>query len=86
MEGGDLLLGLQTGIFAFNPSSGAARLLSDFEPKLNTRPNDGRVDRRGNFVIGSYNNAHRQDGQEIGGLWRLTADGHLREILDYKFR
>ena len=27
-----------------------------------------------------------QDGKEIGGLWRLTPDGAMREILDYKFR
>lgn len=85
-EGGDLLLGLDSGLFTFSPATGAARKLTDFEPGLNTRPNDGRVDREGNFVIGSYNNSHRQDGSEIGGLWRLTPDGRLQEILDYKFR
>jgi hypothetical protein len=37
-------------------------------------------------VCSSYNNAHRQDGAEIGGLYRLSPDGSMREILDYKFR
>ena len=61
-QGGRLLLPLESGIFSFNPSTGTAQKLCDFEPELGslTRPNDGRVDREGNFVIGSYNNAHRQ--------------------------
>ena len=85
-DNGDLLLGLQSGIWGFSPDTGSARKIADFERKLDTRPNDGRVDRAGNFVIGSYNNAHRQDGAEIGGLWRLSPDGRMQEILDYKFR
>ena len=51
-EDGDLLLGLQSGIWTFRPATGAARKIADFERKLDTRPNDGRVDRAGNFVIG----------------------------------
>ena len=66
-----LLLGLESGLHAYEPSSRKLKLLSEFEPGLNTASNDGRVDRFGNFVIGSYNNAHRVDGQPIGGLWRL---------------
>jgi len=82
-----LLLGLESGLHAYEPSTRKLKLLSEFEPGLNTRPNDGRVDRFGNFVIGSYNNAHRVDGQPIGGLWRLPANaGQLEEVLDYKFR
>ncbi|KAG1655181.1 hypothetical protein FOA52_004200 [Chlamydomonas sp. UWO 241] len=83
---GDLLLGLQSGLFSFSTDDGRAVKITDFEPGLDTRPNDGRVDREGNFVVGSYNNAHRQNGAEIGGLWRLRPDGGMREILDYKFR
>lgn len=44
-EGGELLLGLQSGIFSFNTATGAARKLADFEPGLDTRPNDGRRQR-----------------------------------------
>lgn len=57
----------------FDPSVGTARKVSDFEPGLNTRPNDGRVDRAGNFVIGSYNNAHRCGASGRLGLWVLDA-------------
>ena len=85
--GGTLLLPLESGIVAYDPATGASTHLCDFEPGLNTRPNDGRCDRDGNFVIGSYNNAHRQDGQDIGGLYRLSAEtGELKEILGYRFR
>ena len=46
-----------------------------------------RVDKAGNFVIGSYNNNHRGDGQDIGGLYRMSAASkQLTEILPYKFR
>ena len=84
---GTLLLGLESGLHAFDPSTKKLKLLSEFEPGLNTRPNDGRVDRAGSFVIGSYNNAHRVDAAPIGGLWRLPGNGgELEEILDYKFR
>ena len=86
-SGGTLILGLESGLHAFDPATKKLKLLSEFEPGLNTRPNDGRVDRFGNFVIGSYNNAHRVDAAPIGGLWRLRAKGQeLEEILDYKFR
>lgn len=61
--------------------------MCDFEPDLNTRPNDGKCDREGNFVIGSYNNNHRTDELNIAGMWRLNAaDKSLTEILDYRFR
>ena len=86
-EGRDLLLGLASGLYNFDPATGSVDKICDFEPGLDTRPNDGRVDRNGSFVIGSYNNAHRQDGKEIGGLWRLDPmDGSLVEIMDGKFR
>jgi len=82
-----LLLGLESGLHSYDPSTKRLQLVSEFEPGLNTRPNDGRTDREGNFIIGSYNNAHRVDAQPIGGLWRLPVNGGaLEEVLDYKFR
>ena len=54
---------------------------------LNTRANDGKCDADGNWVIGGYNNNHRNDKLNITGLWRLNAkDMSLEEILDYRFR
>ena len=89
MSNGDLILGLASGLYQFDPRSKAVKTrLTDFEPGLNTRPNDGRVDRLGNFIIGSYNNDHRVDASAIGGLWRLDANNNrqLDEVLDYKHR
>lgn len=57
-----------------------------------TRPNDGRVDRYGNFVVGMYNQYHRAgatEGANNAGLYRLNARTlQWQEILqkEYKFR
>jgi sugar lactone lactonase YvrE len=56
----------------FNLETGAITTLSEFETGRNTRPNDGRTDKDGNFVIGSYNNNHRGDAKEIGGRTDAT--------------
>ena len=43
-----------------------------------TRPNDGRVDRYGNLVLGMYNNYHRGGGPTVGknnaSLFRLSSN------------
>jgi sugar lactone lactonase YvrE len=61
------------------------RILCD-RPELTdvTRPNDGRVDRQGRFVIGMYNTYHRTPLGEanIAGLYRLNKNGSLESILD----
>jgi sugar lactone lactonase YvrE len=44
---------------------------------MNTRPNDGRVDRHGNFIIGSYNKSHRLDAHAIGGRGLHTSTSQL---------
>jgi len=86
-ESGDLVLGLERGLCYFNLATGEISLITPFEEGLNTRPNDGRVDKAGNFVVGSYNNNHRGDGQDIAGLYRLSAETkELTEILGYRFR
>jgi len=55
-----------------------------------TRPNDGRVDRDGNLVVGMYNQYHRAgatEGSNNAGLFRLSASSlEWEEILDYRFR
>ncbi len=56
-----------------------------------TRPNDGRVDRYGNLVLGMYNQYHRAgatEGANNAGLYRLSsATLEWEEILlDYRFR
>ena len=52
-----------------------------------TRPNDGRVDRFGNMVVGMYNQYHRSgptEGENNAGLYRLNGQTlEWTEILDY---
>ncbi|KAL3806501.1 hypothetical protein ACHAXA_002810 [Cyclostephanos tholiformis] len=56
-----------------------------------TRPNDGRVDRYGNLVLGMYNQYHRAgatEGENNAGLYRLSSRTLEWEeiLLDYRFR
>lgn len=84
---GELLMGFASGLAWWSLETGETVRICEYEPGLNTRPNDGKCDRAGNFVIGSYNNNHREDKQNIAGLWRLNAvDLSLEEVLDYRFR
>ena len=80
------VMGFASGLSWFVPSSGEVEKICDYEADLNTRPNDGKCDRMGNFVIGGYNNNHRNDGLNITGCWRLTKHLVLEEIMDYRFR
>lgn len=64
------------GIGTFDMRTGAFSPIVDaWEPGQNTRPNDGRVDREGNFVIAGYNNIHRADALESSGVYCLPAEG-----------
>jgi len=62
------------------------------EQQATTRPNDGRVDREGNLVIGMYNNYHRagaSEGANNCGLYRLCANTKTLDPLfppDYQYR
>merc|ERR1719183_906327 len=86
-QGGGFLMGFASGLSWFNPDTGATDKICDFEDGLNTRANDGKCDVEGNWVIGGYNNNHRNDKLNITGLWRLNAkDLTFEEILDYRFR
>lgn len=81
------LMGFTSGLSFWVASTGEVEKICDFEPGLNTRPNDAKCDRTGNFIIGGYNNNHREDKLNITGLWRLSKKTlELEEILDYKFR
>jgi triosephosphate isomerase (TIM) len=56
-----------------------------------TRPNDGRVDRQGRLVFGSYNNYHRTSVGDcnVCGLYRLDANCDLESLLpddSFKYR
>lgn len=64
-----LLLGLATRLAFFDFSSGEAATICDIEPGLTTRTNDGRCDRQGRFVFGTFNEGEPRAA--IGSFYRL---------------
>jgi hypothetical protein len=40
--GGGFILGLEGGLTAYDPATGAMERIASFEPGLSTRPNDGK--------------------------------------------
>lgn len=71
-------------------ASGPQYLVDRPDHMTATRPNDGRIDRFGNFVLGMYNQYHRAgatEGDNNAGLYRLNSQTlKWEEILQYKFR
>ncbi len=68
---GRLLLGLASGVALFDLERSALGPLVPVEADLSTtRINDGRCDRQGRFVFGTFNRA--RDGAAIGGFYRVT--------------
>lgn len=94
---GSVVLGGERAILQLDMSpstidfaSGPSVLCERPDRASTTRPNDGRVDRQGRFVLGMYNNYHRvgaSAGENNAGLFRLdAATMQYEEILDYRFR
>jgi L-arabinonolactonase len=73
-----LLLGLASGLAFFDFSSGALTPICDVEPGMTTRLNDGRCDRQGRFVFGTFNAVEPR--APIGGYYRLGADLRLERL------
>ncbi|MEJ7805591.1 MAG: SMP-30/gluconolactonase/LRE family protein, partial [Telluria sp.] len=67
-----LLLGLASQLALFDLATGAVTPICQVEAGLTTRLNDGRCDRQGRFVFGTFNTA--QPRAPIGGYYRLNAD------------
>ncbi|MEO7495736.1 MAG: SMP-30/gluconolactonase/LRE family protein [Massilia sp.] len=69
-----LLIGLATGLAFFSFSSGAVTPICDIEANLpGTRLNDGRCDRQGRFVFGTFNQ-DKNPRLPIGAFYRLNHD------------
>jgi L-arabinonolactonase len=82
-ESGRLLLGLASGLFLADLESAAGDDLTATEvvpvepDKPRTRINDGRTDRAGHFVFGTYNEA--EDGA-TGSFYQYSARHGLRRL------
>jgi len=79
-ETGGAVVALKEGIFTLDFASGDVRLLAPAR-HINPRAqmNDGKVDRRGRFVVGSGDSDIR-NCQPYGSLYSLHADGSLHEL------
>ena len=91
-QSNSLVIAGESGILLCNLdlASEPTHLLHRPDHLTTTRPNDGRVDRDGNLVVGMYNQYHRAgatEGSNNAGLFRLSASSlEWEEILDYRFR
>ena len=73
-----LLLGLASQLAFYDFSTGAVTPICEVETGLTTRLNDGRCDRQGRFVFGTFNMALPK--QRIGAYYRLGADLKLERL------
>ena len=73
-----LLLGLASQLAFFHFSTGAITPICAVEAGLTTRLNDGRCDRQGRFVFGTFNTVEPRES--IGGYYRLGADLKLERL------
>jgi len=79
-ERGGAVVALRDGIYSLDFASGAVEphaLPKDLNPRVQF--NDGKVDRRGRFIVGSGDSQLR-DTQSIGSLYRLDGDASLTEL------
>jgi sugar lactone lactonase YvrE len=74
---GGLVLGLEDGLYAFDPTDGLGdRLVAVEEDDQRTRINDGKVDPAGRLWFGTMDKTG--SGAEIGSVYRVDPDGTLR--------
>lgn len=73
---GQVLLGLDLGLFVFDFATGATRLVCQVEPAgTDNRLNDGRCDAQGRFWVGTMDNQlHRPQG----AFYRVDPDGSVQ--------
>jgi L-arabinonolactonase len=79
-EQGGAVVALRDGIYSLDFASGAIEphaLPKDLNPRVQF--NDGKVDRRGRFIVGSGDSQLR-DTQSIGSLYRLDKNASLTEL------
>ncbi|MFA1671939.1 SMP-30/gluconolactonase/LRE family protein [Rhizobium mongolense] len=77
-DGTGAIVSLQRGFHTLDFKTGDVELIHDPEPALEAnRLNDGKVDRRGRFIVGSMDT--KEEGPN-GGLYRLDPDFSVTKI------
>lgn len=75
---GTLVAAFADGFAFFDPKTGRRDDIAAFEPDLpQTRLNDGRTDREGNFIAGGMD---EKDFEPISSVWRLDANLKLTRL------
>lgn len=77
-EADRLLLGLASQLAFYNFSTGAVTPICPVEAGLTTRLNDGRCDRQGRFVFGTFNTVEPRE--RIGAFYRLGPGLALEQL------
>jgi sugar lactone lactonase YvrE len=78
-DDGSQLLALDLELHRRSPSSGALTRFARVDNGLDNRLNDGRVDPRGRFWVGTMDNQLRHPN---GALYRVDPDGTVHRLLD----
>jgi len=78
-DGGGLIVGLEDGLYPFDPAKGLGeRLIAVEADDPRTRLNDGKPDARGRLWFGSMDKTG--SGAPVGALYRLGHDGRVNAI------
>jgi len=78
----DLLIASTQGILRWQGRTGRLVRLADPPPERSLRYNDGRVDSRGRFWVGTMAIEPARHREAVGELWRLDPDGQMHRVLD----
>jgi len=79
-ELGGMIVSMEDGIHSFDPSTGAQERLVEIEAdKSGHRLNEGRVDRRGRFWVGTMHDSVREP---IGNFYRVTPNFEVLKVFD----
>lgn len=78
VHGDELLEAEKSGIYRLDPRTGERRFLAQPEPDPAMRYNDGKLDPRGRFLIGTMGDAQRNSH---GGLFCVEQDGSSRQLI-----
>jgi L-arabinonolactonase len=77
-EGGGAVVTLAKGFYAFDFENGHCEPIGEpLEGGIDTRFNDGKVDRQGRFVAGTM---HNRIGEPLGAIYCLGTDGDLTKL------
>ena len=77
--GGGALVALQDGLYTLDFSNGTVAPFASLPCHPETQCNDGKVDPRGRFLVGTTPRSI-SDMRPIGGLYSVDASGHARQL------